>query len=141
MYMPRSHRFWWPLEQDGQRPQAGMNPKMTRSPGATEVTPGPTSSITAAPSWPPIIGSGQGRSPVTMCSSEWHSPDPPIRTRTSPAFGGSSSISSIFHGVPNSKQIAARVVMLMRSLLQRPNRLASQAPAGERPFASEGCLG
>ena len=118
-----------------------MNPKMTRSPGATEVTPGPTSSITAAPSWPPIIGSGQGRSPVTMCSSEWHSPDPPIRTRTSPAFGGSSSISSIFHGVPNSKQIAARVVMLMRFLLQRPNRLASQGPAGERPFASEGCLG
>ena len=22
---PRSHRFWWPLAHDGQRPQDGMN--------------------------------------------------------------------------------------------------------------------
>ena len=64
-----------------------MNPKTTWSPGASQSTSGPTSSTTPAPSWPPMIGSPNGRSPVTRCSSEWHSPEPTSRTSTSPCFG------------------------------------------------------
>ena len=70
-------------------------------------------STTPAPSCPPIMG-GAGvapaRSPVTTCSSEWHIPDAASLTSTSPAFGGSSSISSTLHGVLISRRIAARVL-------------------------------
>ena len=52
---------------------------------------------------------GNGRSPVTTCSSEWHMPEAAIFTSTSPAFGGSSSISSTLHGLFCSQRIAAFV--------------------------------
>src|SRR5271169_2035444 len=45
----------------------------TWSPGLTLVTPGPTSSMTPDPSWPPTIGYRGGRSPSVRCRSEWHS--------------------------------------------------------------------
>ena len=47
----------------------------TRSPGATIVTSGPTSSTTPAPSWPSRIGNGIPQPPVsTTCRSEWQTP-------------------------------------------------------------------
>jgi hypothetical protein len=107
---PLSHRFCLPLAQDGQRPQEGMNEVTTWSPTASSVTPGPTSITTPAPSWPRMIGyccqpsistmaGSMAMSPVTMCSSEWHMPLAVNFTRTSPALGGSSSISSITYSV------------------------------------------
>ena len=53
---PTSHRLECPRAHDGHFPHAGMNPNTTWSPGARSVTPGPTSSTTPAPSWPPMIG-------------------------------------------------------------------------------------
>ena len=40
-----------------------------------------------APSWPSTDGSGDNRVPFTTDRSEWQTPDAPMRTRTSPAFG------------------------------------------------------
>src|ERR1700761_2543643 len=75
------------------------------------VTPDPTSSTKPAPSCPPIIGPANGTSPTRWWSSEWQSPAAATRTRTSPARGGSSSISSTFQSVPASYSTAACVRM------------------------------
>ena len=91
---PTSHRFECPVAQGGHFPQAGTKPSTTWSPGARPVTPGPTSSTTPAPSWPPMTGRGTGMSPVSRCSSEWHMPDAASLMRTSPSLGGSSSMGS-----------------------------------------------
>ena len=59
---PSSQRYWRPVEHHLHRPQLGMNETDTWSPGSTLVTPGPTSSTTPAPSWPPMTGApGAGR--------------------------------------------------------------------------------
>src|SRR5437660_5962880 len=92
-FRPRSHRFWWPVEQKRQRPHEGMNAHTTWSPGSTRVTPGPTASITPEPSWPPTSGKRGSMSPVWQCWSEWHSPATSKRISTSPSRGGSSSSS------------------------------------------------
>src|SRR5580692_5171332 len=67
---PQSQRFWWPVEQYRQVPQAGMNEQTTWSPTLTRVTSGPTASITPAPSCPPTMGSRPVESPVWRCASE-----------------------------------------------------------------------
>ena len=110
---PRSHRFWCPVEHDGQRPHDGMNPNTTWSPGASQLTLAPTFSTTPAPSWPPMIGSSNGRSPVSRCSSEWHRPEAAILTSTSLSLGSSSSISSTLQGVLTSQRIAALVFTMV----------------------------
>src|SRR5258708_25051064 len=86
-----------PRAQYEQRPQAGRKLRTTESPSLTWSTPGPTSTTLPAPSCPPTTGNGIGMSPVTRCSSEWHRPLAVSLTRTSFAFGGSSSASSICH--------------------------------------------
>ena len=102
-----------------------MNPNTTWSPGLRLVTPGPTSTTVPAPSWPPITGncwmpisfwasSGTARSPVSRCSSEWHSPEPTSWTSTSPALGGSSSTSSTLQSVFGSHRTAAFIFMVGR---------------------------
>ncbi len=104
-------------------PQEGRKLITTWSPTSTSVTPSPISVTTPAPSWPPRIGSGTGMSPVTRCSSEWHRPLATILTRTSWAFGGSSSISSTSHFWPNPHSTAALVFI---ALLQQDGNLASR---------------
>ncbi len=94
MRAPNSHRFWWPVEHARHLPHEGMKLSTTGSPSFTEVTPLPTASTYPAPSWPPTIGSGAGRSPVTRCSSEWHIPDAANFTLTSPGSGSARSTSS-----------------------------------------------
>src|SRR5215207_6291311 len=86
-----------------------MNPNTTWSPGCNHDTFSPTSSTTPAPSWPPMIGSSNGRSPVTRCSSEWHIQDAASFTSTSPGPGASSSTSSTLQSVFVSHRIAAFV--------------------------------
>ena len=53
---PRSHRYALFFRHDLHCPQDGTNDIATWSPGATLVTPGPTSSTSPAPSWPQMIG-------------------------------------------------------------------------------------
>ena len=48
--------FECPVAQKRQCPQTGRNEVTTWSPSLTRETPGPTFSITPAPSWPPTIG-------------------------------------------------------------------------------------
>ncbi|ORW59254.1 hypothetical protein AWC20_09910 [Mycobacterium parmense] len=109
---PASHRYSIPEAHQRHRPQTATNEVTTWSPGANRVTPGPTSTTTPDPSCPPMVGDiavaspgpsvfGGGASrPWRMCSSEWHSPVAARRTRTSPARGGSRSISSTDQGRP-----------------------------------------
>ena len=93
-----------------------MNEHTTWSPAFTRVTPGPTASITPAPSWPPTIGSRPVLSPVWMCSSEWHRPDALKAIRTSPCRGSSSESSVTSHGLPGSLMIAALVRILTSAI-------------------------
>ena len=137
---PQSQRFWRPVEQYRQIPQAGMNEQTTWSPTLTRVTSGPTASITPAPSWPPTIGSRPVESPVRRCSSEWHIPDAANLIRTSPCSGSSSSSSVTSHGLPGSLMIAALVriptVLYLRSdcanLLKLRNSRRSLWPVTRR---------
>src|SRR4051812_34559191 len=111
---PRSHRLVLPMAHQWQRPHDGMNEVDTWSPGWTVITPSPTASTIPEPSWPPSTGnhsvssnisnaSGGGtRSPVSTCSSEWHSPANAVRTSTSPALGSPSSNSSTLQSLPTS---------------------------------------
>src|SRR3954452_2504013 len=90
-----------------------MKEQTTWSPTCTRVTPGPTASTIPAPSWPPTTGKRIIASPLWMWSSEWHSPAAMNLMRTSLGRGSSSSSSVISHGLPGSRQTAARVVMLI----------------------------
>src|SRR6266568_2408605 len=74
-----------------------MNDSTTWSPGDSPETPGPTSSTTPAPSWPPTTGNGIGTSPVTRWWSDRQSPEAASPTSTSPSPGGSRSTSSTLH--------------------------------------------
>ena len=67
-------------------------PPARRTPGSS---PGPTASITPAPSCPRTIGPGRSQSPSRTWRSEWQTPDAVIRTRTSPGRGSSSRSVSI----------------------------------------------
>jgi hypothetical protein len=61
---------WRPEAQYRQVPQFGMKEHTTWSPTFTRVTPGPTSSMIPAPSWPSTIGSRASRSPCATWMSE-----------------------------------------------------------------------
>src|SRR5205807_4922325 len=98
MFAPRSQRLVWPLAHHLQRPHDGRKESTTWSPGPTADTLGPTSRTVPAPSCPPTTGKGMGMSPVTRCSSEWHSPELASLISTSPSDGPSSSTSSTLHG-------------------------------------------
>src|SRR5262245_3677158 len=67
----------------------------TWSPGASVVTPGPSSRTTPTPSWPSTIGKGEGRWPRKIERSVPQTPVATISSATSPARGFGSSISSI----------------------------------------------
>ena len=95
---PGSHRAGRPFRQGTQAPHDGTKAKTTWSPGRTVLTPTPTSSMTPVASWPSAIGSGLGRAPVTTDRSEWQMLAAVMRTRTSPAPGGSSVSSSTCSG-------------------------------------------
>src|ERR1700761_7164474 len=86
-----------------------MKLNTTWSPGESHDTWLPTDLTTPAPSCPPMQGSRIGMSPVTRWSSEWHMPDACNSIRTSVAFGASSSMVSIDHGVLRSNRTAACV--------------------------------
>src|SRR5918995_1886408 len=109
MVAPWSQRLERPVEHHRQWPHTGRNEQMTWSPGCSRVTPGPTASMTPAPSWPPTMGNRGTMSPCHRCSSEWHRPAATNRISTPPAFGSSSSHSPISKGWWTSRRTAALV--------------------------------
>src|SRR6516225_4104758 len=105
----------------GQEPQlAKLTP--TRSPGATLVTPSPTSTTTPAPSCPSTPGSGKGSVPSRVARSVWQMPTALIRTRTSPGLGASRLTFSRPKSPPTSRRTAA--VTSIRILLRYRPTLA-----------------
>src|SRR5215475_11316839 len=82
---------------------------MTWSPFFTEVTVGPTSTTTPAPSWPRMAGnSPSGSAPDNVNSSVWQMPVALISTSTSPALGPSSLTVVTSSGLPAANATAAR---------------------------------
>src|SRR5581483_9253782 len=98
------------LVHDRHVPHGARHATTTRSPGATNVTSGPTSSTTPAPSWPSRIGSSIPHPPVsTTWTSVWQSPHASTRTSTSRPTGPSSVISSTAGRTPASEKTTPRV--------------------------------
>src|SRR5690606_26582151 len=88
---------------------SGVYSGITWSPFFTDVTPGPTSTTTPAPSCPKIAGnSPSGSAPDRVNSSVWHTPVARVSTSTSKARGPSSWTVSITSGLPASYETAAR---------------------------------
>ena len=86
---------------------------MTWSPFLTDVTPGPMSTTTPAPSCPRIAGnSPSGSAPERVNSSVWQMPVALISTSTSPALGPSSCTWVTASGFPASNATAARTSIL-----------------------------
>src|SRR5215472_2871444 len=105
-----SHRFGRPLTQNRQRSQLGVQESDTGSPTACRVTPGPTASMTPAPSWPSTIGTGGGQLPFRAERSLWQTLLLVSLTITSPGPGSAISISSITSGSLTPYITAARIV-------------------------------
>src|SRR5919106_2474652 len=86
---------------------------MTWSPFLSDLTSGPTSTTTPAPSCPKIAGnSPSGSAPERVNSSVWQIPVARISTITSPALGPSSCTVSTLSGSPALCATAARTSML-----------------------------
>ena len=67
---------------------------MTASPGFTDVTPSPTDSTIAPASWPRIDGKRpSGSEPSSVYRSVWQIAFATTLRRTSPAFGGATTMS------------------------------------------------
>src|SRR4051812_42162168 len=82
----------------------------TWSPALRFVTPGPTASITPAPSWPSTMGGcTTGLSPSMAWRSDRQTPDAARRTTTSPAMGSSTLTSSILSASLMACSTAARM--------------------------------
>src|ERR1700741_5436822 len=103
-----------------------MNENTTWSPGARPLTSSPTSSTTPAPSWPSTSGSGSAMVPLIAERSEWHTPQAPSFTVTSPRFGGSTATDSTTTGALCARQSAA---FALRGIARSIARIA--APTAE----------
>src|SRR5919106_3832818 len=92
---------------------------MTWSPFLSDLTSGPTSTTTPAPSWPRIAGKRpSGSAPESVNSSVWQIPVARISTITSPALGPSSCTVSIESGAPAWCATAARTSIARLPLLR-----------------------
>src|SRR5687767_14013642 len=142
------HRLVLGFRQYSHCRHSGVYSGMTWSPLRTDVTPGPTSTTTPAPSWPRIAGNRpSGSAPDSVNSSVWQTPVARISTSTSPARGPSRSTVSIVSGAPARWATAARLFIAkllwpsatIPELLPRRRRLGRQlrlfahdAPRAER---------
>src|SRR2546429_8033053 len=84
-----------------------MNDELPRPPPFPAVTAAPTASTVPAPSWPRMAGGGKGRVPSTSDTSEWQTPEAPMRRTTSRGPGGSGSASSTEMGASTPTNTAA----------------------------------
>ena len=77
------------------------------SPTLKSVTPAPASMTSPAPSWPRMIGGGNGIVPLVADKSLWHTPQAASLIITSPARGGATSMVSTTTGWLFSRQMTA----------------------------------
>src|SRR5262245_53476006 len=113
------HRFVLREVHDLHSRHSGVYSGITWSPFFSDLTPGPTSTTTPAPSWPKITGnSPSGSAPERVNSSVWQTPVARISTSTSPAFGPSRSTSTTSSGLPAAYAIAARVFIVLDAPLE-----------------------
>src|SRR5260370_1788715 len=94
-----------------------------------------------APSWPRTAGTGCSSVPLASERSEWQTPAAARRTRTSPAAGCGSSISSIVSGEPTEVRTAARITAASFAAVDRKHftvdvrcRVRDQERDGRRHF-------
>src|SRR5580704_15941110 len=111
---------------------------MTWSPFFSDVTPGPTSTTTPAPSWPKMTGNRpSGSAPERVNSSVWHTPLARISMSTSPALGPASSSVTTSSGLPAAYPIAALVFMpVPRSMVARAASRRFYPPAARKPLTT-----
>ena len=127
--LPRvRQRLGLPITQFSHLPQVDTKAITTRSPGATEVTPSPTSSTVPAASWPRTTGSGHLAFPCMKWRSLRQTPAAPTFIFTSPALGGSRSTSSITRGVLASYSTAAFVFIVAPLRLNRDSITGPEVP-------------
>src|SRR5690606_1334004 len=134
------HRFVLRERQDGHWRHSGVYSGITWSPFLTDVTPGPTSTTTPAPSWPRIAGKiPSGSAPESVNSSVWQIPVAFTSTRTSPSLGPARSTSMISSGFPAATATAARVFIsdtLASQIFSSVAPLETRRVEPGRPFAA-----
>src|SRR5690606_2070297 len=131
-----THRLVLPDLQNRHSPHSAVYRGMTWSPGATLVTPSPTSTTMPAPSCPSTAGNTpSGSSPLRVKASVWQTPVWVIRIRTSPLRGGSTSISTICRGLPASKATAARDFIALSPIRSGP--MGFRADYGQKRAARQ----
>lgn len=102
------HKFVFGLLQNLHVSHCGMYNGMTWSPTTNLSTFSPTLSTMPPPSWPKITGkSPSGSRPPNVYASVWQTPVANTRIRTSFAFGGATSTSSIDNGLFGAQATAA----------------------------------
>src|SRR5574341_1046066 len=109
-----------------------MNENTTWSPLANPATPSPISSTTPAPSCPSTSGSGSAIVPVTAERSEWHTPQAPSFTVTSPRLGGSTAISSTTTGALWVRHRTALALRDIARSIARITALTERLPEAPR---------
>lgn len=103
------HKFVFGFLQNLHSLHCGIYNGITWSPGLKSLTLSPTLSTIPAPSCPKITGKTPSESkPPNVYASVWHTPVATILIRTSCAFGGATSIISIFNGSFGDQATAAR---------------------------------
>ena len=117
-----------PARQARQTPHGMSQARATGCPTCRSVTPGPTASMTPAPSWPMTTGTGRGQSPSRTCRSEWQTPDARIRTRTSPARGAASVSGSMRAASPPSRRTAPRIAIGPGAAIRSRSRAGARRP-------------
>ena len=94
----------YPWRQKKHSPQNVSTFTLTRSPGRTVRTPGPTDSTTPTISWPTVIpGTARGTEPCLMCRSLVQMLDSVTRTSASPGSRSTGFGLSVSRKVPFSK--------------------------------------
>src|SRR5262249_37966922 len=126
------HRLVLRDRHDGHCRHSGVYSGMTWWPFFNEVTPGPTSTTTPAPSWPRIAGnSPSGSAPESVNSSVWQTPVALSSTISSPAFGPSSCTVAISSGLPAAVATAARTSMGVLLIAKRGGSLRQSCHGGD----------
>src|SRR6201987_1954871 len=91
-------------------PQTARQFRITKSPGSTAVTPGPTASTVPAASWPSRNGYSSLIPPSRYVRSVWHTPQAMPSTTASPGPGPGTTLPTNPTGSPFLREITPRTV-------------------------------
>src|SRR5271166_1841717 len=99
-----------PRRQARHCPHTARQLRITKSPGAAWVTPGPTDSTVPAASWPSRNGYSSVIPPSRYVRSVWQTPHAATSTTTSPGPGSGTTTSTSSTGSPFFREITPRTV-------------------------------